>query len=47
MSRWNELCRFGYCEYRKGFYNDNAPRESLLSINYSDFWKLAPETLPA
>lgn len=40
MSRWNEFCRFGYCEYHKGFYNDGTPRESLLGINYSDFWKL-------
>ncbi len=40
MKNKNILCSFDYCGWHKGFYNDDNFRDSLLKIEYADFFKL-------
>lgn len=40
MKDKNELNIFGRYGVHKGFYNDENATESLLHINYNDFWEL-------
>lgn len=35
-----------FCESHKGFYNDNDPIDSLLNIDYSDFFTLTDNNAP-
>lgn len=39
MTTRGEFRNFNRYEHHKGFYNDNDPEESLLHINYTDFWE--------
>ena len=40
MSNRDSWRSFGYCEWHKGFYNDDSFKESLFSIQYDDFFNL-------
>ena len=39
MKDRNELYSFGRYGFHKGFYNDESPAESLMDIQYTDFWE--------